>query len=256
VPDALQPRRRGRILLTLLALLFLVGVVPLLWTSFTLVSRSARSSSWTRRPSSSTRRAASPSRWLSSCAACRRRWATVARTLGVDTAARQFPARVAPHPRDERARALCGRRQLAQYLSVVDAGGSGARSGVQLPEPVIEGLLQEGFRRGLDGRPMISHPVLSRSLQEPVIVLGEPVTAGDEVVGVVLSVASLGPLWTMAEAMGEAGQVDVYVVDGRGRLIAHSNPARFETTTTMRRSRSSACSWTRAVAPVPPSPSR
>jgi HD-GYP domain-containing protein (c-di-GMP phosphodiesterase class II) len=44
----------------------------------------------------------------------------------------------------------------------------------------------------------------------------------------VLGVASLGRLWSMTKEMGEGGQVDVYVVDGRGRLIAHSDPKRLE----------------------------
>jgi HD-GYP domain-containing protein (c-di-GMP phosphodiesterase class II) len=228
VPDAVKPRRRGRILLTLLALLFLVGVVPLLWTSFTLVSRSREILELDQKTLQLDKARSLSQQVAVFVRSLQAQVATVARTLGVDTAARQFPARVARIRETNALERYVGGDSSLTYLSVVDASGSGARSGVQLPEPVIEGLLEEGFRRGLDGRAMISHPVLSRSLQEPVIVLGEPVTAGDRVVGVVLSVASLGPLWTMAEGMGEAGQVDVYVVDGRGRLIAHSNPARFE----------------------------
>jgi HD-GYP domain-containing protein (c-di-GMP phosphodiesterase class II) len=113
------------------------------------------------------------------------------------------------------------------YVSVVDATGSGARSGVQLLEPAIERLLEEGWRRGLDGKPMVSHPVISTSLQEPVIVLSEPVKPGNAAVqGVVLVVASLGPLWTSTREMGQEGLFDVYVVDGRGHLVAHSDPNR------------------------------
>ena len=40
MPSRAPLRRRGSILFSLLLLLFVVGVVPLLWTSFTLVSRS------------------------------------------------------------------------------------------------------------------------------------------------------------------------------------------------------------------------
>jgi hypothetical protein len=39
-PSRPRARRRGTILVSLLLLLFVVGVVPLLWTSYTLVSRS------------------------------------------------------------------------------------------------------------------------------------------------------------------------------------------------------------------------
>jgi HD-GYP domain-containing protein (c-di-GMP phosphodiesterase class II) len=75
---------------------------------------------------------------------------------------------------------------------------------------------------------MVSQPLLSESLKEPVLVIGEPVKpAGAAAVeGVVLGVASLGPLWNMTKEMGEEGQIDVYVVDGRGRLVAHSDPGR------------------------------
>jgi len=220
--------RRGRILTTLLLLLFLVGVFPLLWTSYTLVSGSREILELDQKTLQLDKARSLSQQVAVFVRSLQAQVATVARTLGVDTSARQFPARVTRIRETKALERYVGGASSLTYLSVVDAGGSGARSGVQLPEPAIEGLLEEGFRRGLDGRAMISHPVLSRSLQEPVIVLGEPVTAGDEVAGVVLSVASLGPLWTMAQGMGEAGQVDVYVVDGRGRLIAHSNPARFE----------------------------
>src|SRR4029453_13690521 len=64
---------------------------------------------------------------------------------------------------------------------------------------------------------------------EPVMVLAEPVHPPEGgVQGVVLAVANLGPLWKMTEEMGEGGIVDVYVVDGRGRLVAHSDKRKFE----------------------------
>ena len=43
MPGTGPRRRRGRILVYLLALLFAVGVVPLLWTSYKLVSTSRES---------------------------------------------------------------------------------------------------------------------------------------------------------------------------------------------------------------------
>ncbi|HET7747579.1 MAG TPA: HD domain-containing phosphohydrolase, partial [Vicinamibacteria bacterium] len=113
------------------------------------------------------------------------------------------------------------------YVSVVDASGAGARSGVQLLESAIERLLEEGWRRGLQGKPMMSHPVVSTSLQEPVMVLAEPVRPpGGEVEGVVLVVASLGPLGTSTKELAQEGMFDVYVVDGRGHLVTHSDARR------------------------------
>ena len=114
-------------------------------------------------------------------------------------------------------------------VSVVDVHGSGARSGVQLSEPIIEQLLQEGVLRGLQDNSMVSHPVVSTSLQEPVMVLAEPIRpGGGGPQGVVLVVASLGPLWNTTKQMGQEGLFDVYVVDGRGWLVAHSDPARLQ----------------------------
>ena len=46
--------------------------------------------------------------------------------------------------------------------------------------------------------------------------------------GVVLVVASLGPLWNTTKQMGQEGLFDVYVVDGRGWLVAHSDPSRLQ----------------------------
>jgi HD-GYP domain-containing protein (c-di-GMP phosphodiesterase class II) len=60
-------------------------------------------------------------------------------------------------------------------------------------------------------------------LQEPVVVLGEPVLSGRGVLGVVLAIASLQDIREITTATG--GQLfEVYVVDNRGRLIAHSDP--------------------------------
>ena len=71
---------------------------------------------------------------------------------------------------------------------------------------------------------MISVPVVSESLQEPVVVIGEPVTIGGRVEGVVLAVASLQPIRTITKQSGGGGLFEVYVVDNRGWLIAHSDP--------------------------------
>jgi HD-GYP domain-containing protein (c-di-GMP phosphodiesterase class II) len=220
--------RSGRILTSLLLLLFAVGVVPLLWTSYTLVARSREILELDQK-TLQLDKARSLSQQVSVyVTSLKAQIETIARTLEVDTAPGRFPARIA---RIRQAKALeryVGENSALTYVSVVDATGSGARSGVLLPETSIQELLEEGFRRGLEGRPMISEPLVSTSLQEPVIVIAEPVNPGAAgVQGVVIAVATLGRLWGMTREMGEGGHVDVYVVDGRGRLIAHSDPARF-----------------------------
>ena len=219
--------RRGRILVSLLFLLFAVGVVPLLWTSYKLVSKS-RDILELDQKSIQLDKARSLSQQVSTYLKSLEAQVTaIARTLEVDVGPGQFQGRVA-RIRDEQGlqRYIDGPSPFV-YVSVVDATGSGARSGVQLLEPGIERLIEEGWRRGLENKPMVSHPVISTSLQEPVIVLAEPVKPGDgKVQGVVLVVASLGPLWTSTREMGQEGLFDVYVVDGRGHLVAHSDPSR------------------------------
>ncbi len=70
---------------------------------------------------------------------------------------------------------------------------------------------------------MISVPIIADSLQEPVIILGEPVKLAGRVLGVVLGVASLQPIREMTTA--SSGASEVYVVDNRGRIVAHSDPS-------------------------------
>ncbi|HET8644784.1 MAG TPA: hypothetical protein VFO85_04810, partial [Vicinamibacteria bacterium] len=60
-------------------------------------------------------------------------------------------------------------RRLRQALT-----GAAARAGQRLSEPALEQLLQESVLRGLQGKSMVSHPIFSTSLKEPLIVLSEP----------------------------------------------------------------------------------
>lgn len=222
-------KRRGSILVSLLLLLFVVGIVPLLWTSLTLVARSReileldQKSIQLDKARSLSQQVAVYARSLQS------QITAIARTLEVGTAPEQFTARV-NHIREAKAlERYVGGSSPFYSISIADATGSGARSGAQLPEPAIEQQLQEGYLRGLEGKAMVSRPVLSSSLQEPVIIVSEPVNpAGAAVEGVVLAVASLGPLWNMTRQMGEEGLVEVYIVDSRGWLVAHSDPKRVE----------------------------
>ena len=255
-------RRRGRILVSLLLLLLGVGVVPLVATSYHLVSKS-REILERDQQLMQLDKARSLSQQVSVYVkSLQSQVVAIARTLEVDVAPSAFAARVTRIRDDD------GLRRYVEdptsrfhYVSVVDASGSGARSGVQLSEPAIEQLLREGVTRGLQGKSMMSHPILSSSLQEPVMVLAEPVIPGGAraagaaanvpaagapaspsaealreeapapasgVQGVVLVVASLGPLWNMTRELGQGGVFDVYVVDGRGRLVAHSDPRKLE----------------------------
>jgi HD-GYP domain-containing protein (c-di-GMP phosphodiesterase class II) len=204
-----------------------VGVVPLLWTSYKLVSKSREILELDQKSIQLDKARSLSQQVATYLKSLEAQVTAIARTLEVDVGPGQFQGRVARIRDEEGLQRYIDGPSPFVYVSVVDAEGSGARSGVQLLEPAIERLLEEGWRRGLQNKAMVSHPVISTSLQEPVIVLAEPVKPGAGTVqGVVLVVASLGPLWTSTREMGQEGLFDVYVVDGRGHLVAHSDPNR------------------------------
>ncbi len=222
-PPAAPPRRRGRILVSLLALLLAVGVVPLLWTSYKLVSTSRESLQFNQRAIQLDMARSLSQQIAIYVESLRAQVAAIARTMEVDAGLIPFSTRLA-HIRDQKAlvRYLEGESRSFNYVRVADTTGLGPWSGVQLQEAAIQESLQEGFYRGLQGAPMIGHPLISASLQEPVLVITEPVKSEGEVQGVVLVVASLLPVWRMTEQTGEK-LFEVYVVDGRGHAIAHSD---------------------------------
>jgi len=228
--------RRGRILVSLLALLLAVGVVPLLWTSYKLVSRSREILELDQKTSQLDKARSLSQQVAVYVSSLRSQITAIARTLEVDMPPGGFAARVARIRETKTLERFMGGNSALYSVSVVDAAGSaegkvvsGTRSGVQFPEPAIERLLQEGVLRALQGKSFVSHPVVSSSVQEPVMILAEPVNPPEGgVQGVILAVANLGPLWKMTEEMGQGGVVDVYVVDGRGFLVAHSDKKKFE----------------------------
>jgi HD-GYP domain-containing protein (c-di-GMP phosphodiesterase class II) len=208
-------------------LLFVVGIVPLLWTSFTLVSRSREILELDQKAMQLDKARSLSQQVAVYVESLRAHLVAVARTLEVEATQSSFSDRVTRMSDAKALERYVGGDSRFYSFSIGDATGKAARSGAQLPEPAIEQMLQEGFLRGLEGKAMIGPPVFSSSLQEPVIVLSEPVKPG-AVQGVVLAVASLGPLWEMTKQSGEEGLVDVYIVDSRGRLVAHSDPERLK----------------------------
>jgi HD-GYP domain-containing protein (c-di-GMP phosphodiesterase class II) len=227
VPYGAPRRRRGSILFSLLLLLFAVGVVPLLWTSFTLVSRSREILELDQKARQLDKARSLSQQVAVYVASLKAHLTAVARTLEVEASPLSFADRVV-RMRDAKAlERYVGGDSHFYYFSIADATGSGARSGAQLPEPAIAQMLQEGYLRGLEGKAMTGPPLFAPSLQEPVVVLSEPVKPG-AVQGVVLAVASLGPLWEMTKQMGEEGLVEVYIVDSRGRLVAHSDAGKLK----------------------------
>jgi HD-GYP domain-containing protein (c-di-GMP phosphodiesterase class II) len=218
--------RRGRILYSILALLFAVGVVPLVLTSYQLVTSSRESIESNQKEWQLDKARLISTQVAIYVEGLRTQVGAIARTLEADPGTAGFAARLA-RIREERALARYDSGSLV-YLSVVDAAtGSGPQAGLDLQgDARLQEQLGEAFHRGQNGKAMLSVPIVSDSLQEPVVVLGAPVAVAGHVQGVVLAVASLQPIREITKASGSSGLFEVYVVDNRGRLIAHSDPKR------------------------------
>ena len=229
MPPAGPRRRRGRILYSILVLLFAIGVVPLLWTSYKLVTSSRESLVLTQKQMQLDKARSLSSQVGLYVRSLRDHVSAIARTLEIAADREPFSDRLAritdqgalARYLDTEGGAVGGR---FVYVSVRDTRGIGPESGLDLQDPDIVYWLGEGFSRGLYKTRMTSPTLVSTSLDEPVIVLEEPIVAGGKVQGVVLAVASLQPIRLMTAESGERGLLEVYLVDNRGRLIAHSDP--------------------------------
>ena len=219
-------RRRWRILYSLLLLLVAIGIAPLLWTSYTLVSRSREILELDQKTLQLDKARSLSQQVATYVRSLQNQVTAVARTLEVDLPATGLAGRITRIREGKALEGYVSGVSPFYSISVVDNKGHGTRSGVQFPEPAIDQQLQEGVIRGLSGSPMVSHPLISAAVKEPVMVLAEPIKLGDEVQGVVLAVANLLPLWNMTYDMAQEGQFEVYIVDGRGHLIAHSDKTR------------------------------
>jgi HD-GYP domain-containing protein (c-di-GMP phosphodiesterase class II) len=220
--EGLARRHRGRILTSLMLLLFAVGVVPLLGTSYNLVSQSRESLEYDQKVIQLDKARSLSQQIAIYVQSLRSHVAAIARTLEVGAASGALP-----RIRDskELERYVTGDTPFL-YVSVVDARdgrGPGAGFQLQLQERPIMAALEEGFARARQGTAMIGNPIISTSLQEPVIVLSEPVASGKTPLGVVGAVATLLPISRMTEQIGDGQLYQVYVVDPRGRLVAHSD---------------------------------
>jgi HD-GYP domain-containing protein (c-di-GMP phosphodiesterase class II) len=225
--DAKPGPRRSRILYSILGLLFVVGVVPLVWTSYRLYNTSRLSIESNQKEWQLDKARLISSQVSIYVDSLRTQVTAIARTLEVDAGATSFAERL-KRIREGKAleRYLRGRSASLVFVSVVDTSGNGAQSGLDLRgDARLQEQLMEAFERGRSGNAMISVPIVSDSLQEPVIVMGEPVVAGARVEGIVLAVASLQPIRQITQSTG-GGIFEVYVVDNRGHLIAHSDPKR------------------------------
>ena len=220
--DAGPRIRRGRILYSILALLFAVGVVPLVWTSYRLVATSRESIESNQKEWQLDKARLISTQVSIYVDGLRNQVSAIARTFEVDPGSTSFAGRLARIKETKALESYLKDPGSIVYLAVVDATGVGPSAGWELRDPRLVEQLGEAFQRGQNRRPMLSVPIVSDSLQEPVVVIGQPVTIAGRVEGVVLAVASLQPIRAITKQSGGNGLFEVYVVDNRGRLIAHS----------------------------------
>ena len=215
---------RGSILWSLLGLLFLTALVPLVLTSRYLVNQ-ARADLELDQRSLQMAKVRHLSEWI---AQFRNSTHAVVQTLATSLAID------APADYKKRIDSLAARRTLEAFpgessslvsVNVVDRNGFGARSGLALPEPALADGIQGAFLAGLKGKATSSPPLWSSTLSEPVVISAEPVLGPNgSAQAVVIAINTFEPVVRLTRLSGEGGLLDVYVVSGDGRLVAHSDP--------------------------------
>ncbi|MBX7187076.1 MAG: HD domain-containing protein [Vicinamibacteria bacterium] len=217
-------RSRGSILWSLLGLLFLTALVPLVLTSRYLVNQ-ARADLELDQRSLQMAKVRHLSEWIAQFRTSTRAVVqTLATSLAID----------APADYKKRIDSLAARRTLERFpgessslvsVNVVDRNGFGARSGLALPEPSIQAGIQAAFLAGLKGQSTSTPPLWSTTLSEPVVISAEPVLdPAGSAQAVVIAITSFERVVQLTRQSGEGGLLDVYVVSGDGRLVAHSDP--------------------------------
>ena len=125
MPSRARLRRRGSILFSLLLLLFVVGVVPLLWTSFTLVSRSREILELDQKALQLDKARSLSQQVAVYVESLRSHLTAVARTLEVEATQSSFSDRVTRISDAKALERYVGGDSRFYYFSIVDATGTG-----------------------------------------------------------------------------------------------------------------------------------
>lgn len=225
---------RGSILWSLLGLLFLTALLPLVLTSRYLVNQ-ARADLELDQRSLQMAKVRHLSEWIAQFRTSTRAVVqTLATSLAID----------APADYKTRIDSLAARRTLDVFpgaesslvsVNVVDRNGFGARSGLALPEPFLAAGIQDAFLAGLKGKGTSTPPLWSTTLSEPVVISAEPVLGPNGTAqAVVIAITTFEPVVRVTRLSGEGGLLDVYVVSGDGKLVAHSDPKFAQTGTDLK----------------------
>ncbi len=222
--EGLARRHRGRILTSLMLLLFAVGVVPLLGTSYNLVSKAQESLKVDQEVIQLDKARGLSQQVSLYVQSLRSQVEAIARTLEVGVVNGKLP-----RINSKALERYVGGDSNFWYLGVFDPeeGRGQAATGFDLQDASIFAARDEGIATAREGRSMMGQPIISNSLQgEPLIVLSEPIMANKKALSVVVAVATLLPVSRMTREIGDDKLYQVYVVDKQGRLVAHSDGKR------------------------------
>ena len=226
----IKPKRRGRILVSLLILLFLVGVVPLLWTSHQLIEKSRQMLQDDQKELHLDKARGLSHQIAQYLQNIRGRVQAIGQTLelDLDASGTVFELKLAQIKQTNALERFTDADSPLYYVGVIDPQGRGEFAGRSFHEEAIVNLQQVAFERALQGVSVVSDPVIWKLSGEPMMVMAEPIKRGKDVQGIVLAVAGLGPLGKFAHDLAEGGGsgIEVYVVDRRGHLVAHSDKDR------------------------------
>ncbi len=221
-------RRRGKILYSLILLTLLAVLIPLLLTSTRLINtnRDALATSEKLLQLDQTRSIAQQARIY--LQAMHSQVKAIARTFTIGGGPRVVRSRVASALRSQNLIDYIEDESHILNIAVYDAQGRYLSAGISLQEPVIQEYFRQSYIEALQNDSWMSPPyVVGEPLFYTVVVVSAPIlaSAGDDVktvVGVIAAMVSLEPVQQMVESRKLGGR-DVYIVDGQGFLIAHSD---------------------------------
>jgi len=224
------PVRRGKIVYSLALVLVVVGVAPLLLVSSTLIENSQTElrAAEIELQLDQTRSIRDQIRLY--LQATQQQVVAIAKTFGGGGDVRQVSARIASVSSGQELIQYVGEESHIVYIVVSDGEGRGGQAGPggNLATE-LQSYLQLSFEEAVKGNDYVSPAYVDPTLLDTVIVLSTPILvstgAGGSpryVAGVVSAVVSLRPIQEIVQGKSLEGR-QVYVVDGRGFLIAHSD---------------------------------
>ncbi len=224
-----QTVRRGKILYSLVLLMLLAALVPLLVTSVKLIesNRDALATGEKLLQLDQTRSIAQQARLY--LQAMHNQVVAIAQAFGIGDNLGAVAARIAKVSASEELVNYIQGGSHILAITLYDRQGRYRSAGYDLSDEQIEEYFHQSLLEGLSGNRFVSPPYVSETLLDTVVVVSAPIHASSGwggsskvVAGVVSALVSLQPVQEIVEAKSSEGR-EVYVVDGGGQLVVHSN---------------------------------